>query len=912
MMSRRLRAPVFSSVFTTALILILTTAHARQTQPAPILIDYPAQGSFFPPEITAPTFLWRETADSASFWRIEVDFADGTPPLHLNSRGDKMQVGEIDSSFSGFVPPELSPQQAAAHTWKPDRRIWALIKAHSVERPATVIIRGLGGPTSNEPVSRGEVAIRTSKDPVGAGIFYRDVPLIPVPPNGEKGVIRPLPESAVPLIKWRLRYLDEPRSKVVMENLPTCANCHSFSGDGKTLGIDVDGPVNDKALYGLLPVKKITTISKDYVIRWSAFSEKDAPKRFGFMSQVSPDGRYVVNSIEVPGDREVRMNGRIYQASYVHNYGFGQVFFPTRGVLAWYSRESGKLQPLPGADDPKFVHCGAFWSPDGKYLVFSMAEARDPFPPGQPMSQYANSPDETQIQYDLYRMPFNNGKGGTAERIVGASQDGMSNDFPKVSPDGKWIVYVRNKNGLLMRPDSELWMVPFAGGAARRMNCNLSRMNSWHSFSPNGRWLVFSSKSRTLYTQMFLTHIDENGNDSPAILIDDSTAANRAVNIPEFVKIPKGGLDHIDAPVTEFYRIFTQAYDTMKKDQFAEAAAMWRKALQLDPDDGKAHYNLAVCLTRTGHPGEALPEYRRACDLNPDVPLRFAAYAWALALADQADEAIINYRQALAMDPSNSDWESQLGVVLFGKGLASEAFDHLNKAVEMEPDSAEARNRLGGVLIKTGQTSEAIVHLERAVELKPDSPEYRFQLGYALAQVGKLPEAIVQYRKSLELGAEGAVLESELGVVLFETGQTAEAVEHLNKAITLDPGSADAYNKLGTALAGTGQVHEAEGHLRKAVELKPESLEYRFDLAFMLVKDGDFAEAIPHLQKAVELSGGKDWRCLAMLGTAYGNTGHPAEARKAVEKALDLAEKDNNPDLVKTLRTALERYQQPK
>ena len=72
------------------------------------------------------------------------------------------------------------------------------------------------------------------------------------------------------------------------------------------------------------------------------------------------------------------------------------------------------------------------------------------------------------------------------------------------------------------------------------MRCNTPLMNSWHSFSPNGRWLVFSSKSRSPYTQMFLTHIDENGNDSPAILIENSTDANRAVNIPEFVNIRSG------------------------------------------------------------------------------------------------------------------------------------------------------------------------------------------------------------------------------------------------------------------------------------------------------------------------------------------------------------------------------------
>lgn len=58
-----------------------------------------------------------------------------------------------------------------------------------------------------------------------------------------------------------------------------------------------------------------------------------------------------------------------------------------------------------------------------------------------------------------------------------------------------------------MRPDSQLYIVPFKGGKARRLDCNLSVMNSWHTFSPNGHWLAFSSKGRSLYTQLFLTHI---------------------------------------------------------------------------------------------------------------------------------------------------------------------------------------------------------------------------------------------------------------------------------------------------------------------------------------------------------------------------------------------------------------------
>ncbi len=76
------------------------------------------------------------------------------------------------------------------------------------------------------------------------------------------------------------------------------------------------------------------------------------------------------------------------------------------------ARETGKLQPLPGADDPRYVQTGAFWSPDEKFVVFSKAIARDPYAPGQKASEFANDPNETQIQYDLYRVPFNNGQGG--------------------------------------------------------------------------------------------------------------------------------------------------------------------------------------------------------------------------------------------------------------------------------------------------------------------------------------------------------------------------------------------------------------------------------------------------------------------------------------------------------------------
>ncbi len=723
----------------------------RAAEAAPIVIDFPEEGSIFPPEITPPLFLWRETNPAATVWQIEVVFGERAPRVHAISRGEKLQVGELDTTLVGYVPPTLTPEQAEQHTWRPDRAAWETIKKHSRRQPAAIVITGFRDAGMTEPVSSGRVDFRTSMDPVGAPVFYRDVPLIPPrPETAERGVIKPLPDSLLPKIRWELRYLSEARSKTIMENLPTCANCHSVSSDGKMLGIDVDGPQNDKALYALIPLKKVSEISDKYVIRWSAFTEKGSPKRFGFMSQVSPDEKYVVTSIEVPGTRGQRVDDRIYQGFY-YNYGFGQVFYPTRGILAWYSKETGKLEPLPGADDPQYVQACAFWSPDGKFLVFSRARARDPYYPGQQRSMYANDPNETQIQYDLYRIPFNDGKGGKAERIVGASENGMSNDFPKVSPDGKWIVWVQNKSGLLMRPDSKLYIVPVTGGVARPLRSNLAVMNSWHSFSPNGRWLVFSSKTPSLYTRLYLTHIDADGNSSPAIPIEDATAANRAVNIPEFLNIKKHGLEKIDAPATEFYRLFNLASDLAEKRQFEAAVPAWRKALELSPDDPRAHNNLGVALAETGKPDEALAEYRRSLKLNDASAQAHNNLGSVLAEQGSLDEALAQFQKAVELNPDNARAQINLGGALAEKSRGAEALEHLRKGVEIEPEFADGQNNLGAALARTGALDEAIPHLEKAAELQPQSVGAHYNLGRVLAAKSRFADATVQFEQAAEL-----------------------------------------------------------------------------------------------------------------------------------------------------------------
>src|SRR5271169_2576452 len=64
----------------------LTVAAADTNSPAAITVDYPQDGSIFPPDIAPPTFLWRDEQPGATHWTIEVEFTGKAAPVRVESQ----------------------------------------------------------------------------------------------------------------------------------------------------------------------------------------------------------------------------------------------------------------------------------------------------------------------------------------------------------------------------------------------------------------------------------------------------------------------------------------------------------------------------------------------------------------------------------------------------------------------------------------------------------------------------------------------------------------------------------------------------------------------------------------------------------------------------------------------------------
>src|SRR5581483_8683277 len=153
----------------TGLRIVNHSAALAAETPAAITVDYPLNGSIFPPDMAAPTFQWRDPAQDAKRWEITVAFADGSAALHVSSQGERLKIGEIDPRCisANNKLPELTPEQAAAHTWKPNASEWQSIRKHAMDHAATITVAGFADQAGGKPVSSGSMQLSVSHDPVG-------------------------------------------------------------------------------------------------------------------------------------------------------------------------------------------------------------------------------------------------------------------------------------------------------------------------------------------------------------------------------------------------------------------------------------------------------------------------------------------------------------------------------------------------------------------------------------------------------------------------------------------------------------------------------------------------------------------------------------------------------------------------
>lgn len=218
--------------------------------------------------------------------------------------------------------------------------------------------------------------------------------------------------------------------------------------------------------------------------------------------------------------------------------------FDSESDLIAYDVEKNEVTNIENAPDE--MECFPFWAPDGKTLYYCSAhfEYHDTIEKG---AEFTTRTQEA--KYNLYKKSFNPEtlQFGPRELVFDADSMDMSATLPRISPDGRFLMFTLAKYGVfhIWHHDADLWLLDLQTGEKRNMKeINSPDTESYHSWSSNGKWVVFSSRRYdSNYTRPFIAHIDNNGNatkpfELPCANPDYHRQLLKSYNVPEFMRGP--------------------------------------------------------------------------------------------------------------------------------------------------------------------------------------------------------------------------------------------------------------------------------------------------------------------------------------------------------------------------------------
>ena len=237
-----------------------------------------------------------------------------------------------------------------------------------------------------------------------------------------------------------------------------------------------------------------------------------------------PSGRYIAFS-----------TNDILQTFHLSDKNRVEVFDMSSGVVV-YDVERHEVITAPELMDNTRFETFPTFSPDGKRMFFCSAESKE-----MPMQI-------KEAKYSLCAIDFDTEKGrfGTkVDTLFNAGVFDKSVSFPRVSPDNRHLVFTVSDYGQfsIWHKEADLYIAELADNSVRRMeHINSNNVESYHSWSSNSRWMVVSSRREDgLYTKLYLSHIDGDGNASKPFVLPQANpyfykSFMYSYNIPEFVK----------------------------------------------------------------------------------------------------------------------------------------------------------------------------------------------------------------------------------------------------------------------------------------------------------------------------------------------------------------------------------------
>jgi tetratricopeptide (TPR) repeat protein len=262
--------------------------------------------------------------------------------------------------------------------------------------------------------------------------------------------------------------------------------------------------------------------------------------------------------------------------------------------------------------------------------------------------------------------------------------------------------------------------------------------------------------------------------------------------------------------------------------------ALFRRALQVVPDNWLAHHSLGTTLARQGRLEEAVEHYRRTVELSPHYAKGRYNLGLALVNLGKVEEGAVQLEEARGLGGENPQVLVALASAAQRRGDAAGARRHMATAVRQGGGAPHLLVLEGNLLRDQGRDGEAAEAYRRAIAGDPRSAEALNGLGIILAAGGGTQEAAGCFRRAVEADGGHVGARVNLASLLAAQGRDGEALEFYRQALALDPGQPLAHNNLAVLLSSLGRDAEARRHLEEALRLEPGNRQAAANLEIIL------------------------------------------------------------------------------
>lgn len=288
------------------------------------------------------------------------------------------------------------------------------------------------------------------------------------------------------------------------------------------------------------------------------------------------------------------------------------------------------------------------------------------------------------------------------------------------------------------------------------------------------------------------------------------------------------------------------AYGFLHRD--AEGIAEYRKTLELKPGLYEAQLNATILLLRQKNPADALPLIEAAAAQKPGEFRARYYLAEAQLAAGAAADAEATFRKALELDAKSADGELGLARALAGQGKVAEAAPHFREAAARAPEFRDGLLELAGLYEKNKQIPEAIEIYRQF----PDNPAAQEHLGALLLNSKQYGEAIPQLETAYAKSPTDANRVA-LAVAYVFDHQEAKALPLLEKAVAAEPANYDLHLILARTLRDLKQYARSAAQFGEATKLKPDAGPVWNELGGVLYLAEDYPAALAGLDRARQL-----------------------------------------------------------